>query len=74
MNKPAGTRREEKLNEAYRKEQKALSEGKSRLEAMIDSGLILDSPLNEQSFLEKDEEAQNEAQKHENGNKRLLRD
>ena len=59
-----GTPRERKLFEAYKKESKALSTGKTEQQAMTDAGLILDTPISEQSFLEKDD----------NDNKRLLTD
>lgn len=49
-----GTPRERKLFEAYKKESKALSSGKSEKQAMTDAGLIFDTPISEQNFLEKD--------------------
>jgi hypothetical protein len=49
-----GTGCAEKIFEAYQREQKALADGKSPEEAMLDAGLLLDTPISEQSFLEKD--------------------
>lgn len=50
-----GTSREEKLFEASKRQRLAIESGKDERQAMIDAGLILDTPINEQDFLEKNE-------------------
>lgn len=62
-----GTGRAKRLYEASVRERRALSEGKSEDEAMVDAGLILDTPINEHEFLEK-------KGKNDNGTKRVLMD